>query len=98
PRAPRRGQIVEQRHALSPADATVGHALPVDQRLPRNEILASGLQMRLDHQTEDVFVSRAELARYLGCDLDLAHRILVAVRVAAIDHEPLRETCLCERL
>src|SRR5581483_4341337 len=79
PAAHRVGEGVEQRAALFPADAGVRNALPVDEIFPRDQILASGFQMALDHDAENRAVAGADLRRHVGADRDLALGVLGAV-------------------
>src|SRR6267154_182554 len=83
--AHRLGEILEQRHAVLPADAGIGDALAVYERLSRNEILASRLEVRFHHEADDAVFAGGNLARNLARDVDLALIHLLAVRVTAID-------------
>src|SRR6185436_14982277 len=86
------GERLEQLLAVLPADAAIGDALPVDERLTRHEILPPGFQVTLDHDAENAVLAGGELARDIGADLDLLLRILARVRMAEIDHQALGET------
>src|SRR5207247_7960798 len=85
------GGMPEQRTAVLPADAGVGDALAVYEGLCRNESLAAGLEMRFDHEADDAVLAGGDLARDLARDVDLALVHLLAVRMAAIDHQALLE-------
>src|SRR5262249_17753857 len=87
--AHRVGEIAQERHAVLPADARVGQALAVGQRLAGNQILAPGLEVRLDHHAEDAVLPRGDLPADLARDVDLPLIHLLAVRVAAVDHQAL---------
>ena len=55
------GKRLQHREALIPADAAIGHALAVGERLARAQILASGHQMAFNHDAEDAAVARSQL-------------------------------------
>src|SRR5258708_19170451 len=63
--AHRLGQILEQRHAVLPADAGICDALGVYERLSRHEVLAARLEMRFDHDADDTVFSAAHLPLHL---------------------------------
>src|SRR5258706_15204272 len=86
------GEVLEQRHAVLPADAGVGDALAVYERLPRHEILASRLEVRFHHEADDAIFAGGDLARDLARDVDLALIHLLAVRMTAIDHQTLLQS------
>src|SRR5204862_406685 len=59
--------------------------------LSRDEILAARLQVRFDHEADDSILAGGDLARDLARDVDLTLIYLLAVRMAAIDHQALLE-------
>src|SRR5215475_1633085 len=73
-------------------------ALTVDQLSSRDKILTACFEVTLDHHTDDAFVSARDLAGDFAADLDLAQIVLLAVRVAEIDHDALGESCRREFL
>src|SRR6266540_1241267 len=85
------GEILEQRYAVLPADAGVGDALAVYERLSRHQVLASRLEVRFDHDAEDALLARRDLTRDFARHVYLALIHLLAVRMAAIDHQALLE-------
>src|SRR5581483_7914848 len=87
PLARRGGERVDQSSAVFPANTGVGDALAVGQRFSRDQILAPGFQMALDHDAEDARVAAGDLRRDVVPDGDLFEGILAAVVVAAVDHD-----------
>ena len=86
--ATRLGELPEHLHRLLPADAGVGDALPVGERLPLDDVLASGDQVALDHHPHHRVLAGGDLARHVAADDALALGPLGAVRVAEVDHQP----------
>src|SRR5437773_2447207 len=69
---------VEKWQAVLPADARVGDAHAVLQRLPGDEVLPPGLEMALHHDTEDALVTAGHLPGNVATDGDLALMLLLA--------------------
>ena len=83
-------QILQQRHTGLPADAGIGDALAIVERgqgHARLEVLTALDQMRLHHHANDALLTRGHLTTDLGRNLDLAAVVLLAVGMAAIDHQ-----------
>src|SRR5258706_2632232 len=59
---------VEQLHAVFPANAPIGDALPVDERLARHQVLTAGLQMALDPAAANTAVAACQLPRDVAAD------------------------------
>src|SRR5207237_7406368 len=81
-------QHVQRGYRRLPVDAAVGDALSVGQRLARYHVLATGGQIALDHDAGDALLAFRDLLRDVGDDQRLVLRLLVAVGVAGVDHEP----------
>src|SRR4051812_42637591 len=78
------GELVQHGQRVLPAEAAVGDAHTVLERLAGNEVLAARLQVALHHDTENALVACGNLPRYVVPDVDLLLRILAAVGVAEI--------------
>src|SRR5258708_21600912 len=91
------GKGIEQFAAVFPADAGVGNALAVDERLARHQVLAAGFEMAFEHDTEYAVLPRGELTRDILTNFHLILRIFARVSMAEINHQTLRETRLSER-
>src|SRR5258708_19627738 len=63
--AHRLGEILEQRHAVLPADAGIGDALAVYERLSRTEVLAPRLEIPFHHHADDPLFAGAHLPLHL---------------------------------
>src|SRR3954469_7116932 len=68
PRSPRlapsshgSGEEVEDADGVLPPDAAVRDALAIDELVPRDQVLASGDEMALDHDADDALFSSADL-------------------------------------
>jgi hypothetical protein len=59
---------VEQRAGFLPVDAGVGDALAVDKRLAGRELLRAGDQIALNHDADDVAISRGDLRGDVAAD------------------------------
>ena len=70
-----------------PADAGVGDALAVDEFFAGNEFLGSGYEVAFEHDAHDAPVATGDLAGDVAADGGLLGVVLVAVRVAAVDHD-----------
>src|SRR5690349_945945 len=79
PRAHRRGEGVEQRARVLPAEAGVGDALAEDEGLALLQLLASLDQVRLDHHPDDAPLAAGELRRDVARDVDLPPVLLGGV-------------------
>ena len=70
-----------------PIDAAIGDALSIDEWLAWYEFLRSRDQIALDHDAEDAAVSRGNLCGDIAAHEALTSVVLVAVGVAAVDHD-----------
>src|SRR5262245_59864475 len=86
-------KFFQQRNGLFPSNAGIGNALAIDEFFPGQEILTSGFQMTLDHDSNDPLVSACNLAGDFVADLDLTRVVLLTVGVAQIDHDSLGQAC-----
>src|SRR6266536_2790185 len=92
------GEGLEDADRVLPTDAAVGDALAVGELLARHEVLTARHEVALDHDSEDALVAPADLLADVLADGDLVLRLLLAVGVARVDHEPLRESRLGDLL
>src|SRR3984885_1729853 len=76
---------------FTPIDAGIGDALSIDQRLTWHEFLCPGNQIALDHDPQDVTVSRGNLRGDIAAHETLTSVVLIAVGMAAVDHDARRE-------
>src|ERR1700721_3900664 len=74
-----------------PIDAAIGDALSIDEWLAWYEFLRSRDQIALDHDAEDAAVSRGNLCGDIAAHEALTSVVLVAVGVAAVDHDMRRD-------
>lgn len=72
---------------LVPADAGVGDALAVDELFAGDKLLTSGDQVAFEHNAHDASVAAGDLAGDVAADGGLLGVILVAVGVAAVNHD-----------
>ena len=77
----------EHVHRLFPADAAIGDALAVDQRLARDHGLLSGDEVAFHHHADDAGLTRFHLRGDVFDDLGLVVGVLAAVGMAGVDHE-----------
>ena len=85
--ADRCGEFAQQRVGLRPVDTGIGDALSVGKGLAGNEPLRARNKIALDHDTDDVAVAARDLAGHVMAHDGLAGVVLVAVGVAAVDHD-----------
>ena len=85
--AHRRGEFAQQRVGLGPVYAAIRDALSVDKRLTGDEPLRAGDKIAFDHDADDVAIAVRNLAGDVMTNDGLAGMVLVAVGVAAIDHD-----------
>src|SRR5579871_6300523 len=81
---------------LRPRDAGVGNALPINERLPRYELLRAFHEIAFEHYAEDVAISRGDLPGNIAAHQALAPMVLVAVGVAAVDHDAGLQASGCQ--
>src|SRR5512146_90227 len=86
------GKMHEQRPAVLPPQASVGDALTVDQLFSGHQILAARLQMAFRHDAEYAIVAAGDLACDVMAHVNLFLRILAAVGMTEVDHEPGRNS------
>src|SRR5687768_9978632 len=65
------GEVFEHRQGLAPAQARIGDALPVLQRLPWLVVLAAFVEMALHHHAKDTRLALGDLLRDGVHDLGL---------------------------
>src|SRR5208337_3989257 len=84
----RYGEFSEELQGFVPSDAAVGDALPVHEWFPVKQFLRTCDQVALKHHANDASVSSGDLCDHFAADDWLFRVILVAVSMAAIDHDP----------
>ena len=52
------GQLAQNVHCLRPADAGVGHALSIHQRLALDRLLRAGDEVALNHDADNTAIAR----------------------------------------
>src|SRR5690606_6058844 len=87
----RLGEHLEERDGGVPAEATVGDALPEDERLSGHEVLPALDEVRLDHGADEATIAFGYLSGDVPRHFRLALVFLGGVRVRAVDHHPLGE-------
>ena len=75
---------------FAPIDAGIGDALSIYQWLAWHEFLRTCDQIALHHDTEDATVSRGNLCGNISAHEALMSVVLMAVGVAAVDHDTRR--------
>src|SRR5215831_11190295 len=90
------GQVAHHADGRVPADAGVGDAHAVGERLPGKQILAPGVDVALDHRADDPAIAAADLGRDVLRDFDLPFVLFLAVRVRAVDHDARGQTGVAE--
>ena len=70
---------LQQGQRIVPADAGIGDALAVLERLLRRQILPAFDEMRLDHDAENAILALRKLVRHVGCHIELSLELLAAV-------------------
>ena len=85
--ADRCGEFAQQRVGLRPVDAGIGDALSVGKGLAGNEPLRACNKIALDHDTDDVAIAARDLGGDVMAHDGLAGVVLIAVGVAAVDHD-----------
>src|SRR5450631_1698912 len=76
---------------FAPIDAGIGDALSIDQWPAWHEFLRPRDQIALEHDPEDAAVSRGNLCGDLAAHEALTSVVLIAVGVAAVDHDTRRD-------
>src|SRR3954453_11846904 len=87
---------LQGRDGVVPVDAGVGDRLPVDELLAGDEVLPTLDQERLQHHADDRLVAVGHLVGDVAGGEELLLRVLAAVVVGGVDHQPLRQACGAE--
>ena len=95
PRPHRLRQTLQHGQRLFPADAGVGHAHAVLQRLAGHDVLPAFVEVAFDHHAGDARFARRDLLAHRGRHRDLLAVLFVAVGVREVDHHLLAQArCL----
>src|SRR5207244_6885240 len=85
-------EALQERDRFLPANTRIRDALAVNEFFSGKQILAAGLQVTLNHHSDDPIVALRDLACHFLTDIHLAQVVLLTVRVTQIDHRMLADS------
>jgi hypothetical protein len=91
----RRGEFFNQQFSIFPVQARVGNRLTVNQRLAANDFLRTFTQETLRHDPGNCRRTVANLLAHVITNVQLTTMLLLAIAVAKIDHQMLRQENSC---